>query len=164
MIFVTVGTHEQQFDRLIKKIDCLKRDEKIKDIVVIQKGYSQYTPKYCEYQDFFDHDSIVNYVKKARIIITHGGPSSFISVLQQNKVPIVVPRMKKYEEHINNHQMDFVKKVEKRKKNIIVVTDINQLGTTIDNYAAIVSKLDNRLNSNNLRFNKKLQNIVNEIL
>ena len=39
MIFVTVGTHEQQFDRLIKCVDELKRENIITEEVVIQSGY-----------------------------------------------------------------------------------------------------------------------------
>ena len=38
MIFVTVGTHEQPFNRLIQKVDELKRDGIIKDDVIIQTG------------------------------------------------------------------------------------------------------------------------------
>ena len=48
MIFVTVGTHEQSFERLVKKVDDLKRDKVIDEDVVIQKGYTDYEPLYCE--------------------------------------------------------------------------------------------------------------------
>ena len=49
MVFVTVGTHEQPFNRLIQKVDELKRDEVIKDDVIIQTGFSTYEPKYCQW-------------------------------------------------------------------------------------------------------------------
>lgn len=46
MIFVTVGTHEQQFNRLIKEVDRLKGEGFIQDDVFIQTGYSNpnYSP------------------------------------------------------------------------------------------------------------------------
>lgn len=44
MIFVTVGTHEQPFNRLIKKIDELKKDGIINEDVIIQTGFSTYEP------------------------------------------------------------------------------------------------------------------------
>ena len=50
MIFVTVGTHEQPFNRLIKKIDNLVKNDFIKEKVMIQTGFSTYKPKYCQYQ------------------------------------------------------------------------------------------------------------------
>ena len=49
MIFVTVGTHEQPFNRLIKEVDRLVADGKIKEKVVIQTGFSTYNPEHCEW-------------------------------------------------------------------------------------------------------------------
>lgn len=49
MIFVTVGTHEQPFNRLIQKIDELKKDGIINEDVIIQTGFSTYEPKYCQW-------------------------------------------------------------------------------------------------------------------
>ena len=40
MIFVTVGTHEQPFNRLVKAVDELKKDGVIVEKVIIQTGYS----------------------------------------------------------------------------------------------------------------------------
>ena len=95
MIFVTVGTHEQQFNRLIKYVDEIKREGTIQEEVIIQIGFSTYEPKYCKYAKFIPYDEMNEYVKKARIVITHGGPATFIMVLQAGKVPIVVPREKR---------------------------------------------------------------------
>lgn len=53
MIFVTVGTHEQPFNRLIKEVDIAKKNGLIDDEVIIQKGYSSYSPSYCNWKDFF---------------------------------------------------------------------------------------------------------------
>ncbi|CAM3215998.1 glycosyltransferase [Lactiplantibacillus plajomi] len=163
MIFVTVGTHEQPFNRLIKKIDELKRDELFGDDVVIQTGYSDYKPNNCEHSKFFGHDEMQQLVKDARIVITHGGPSSFIMPLQVQKVPIVVPRLKAFNEHVNNHQLDFARQVATRQKNILVVENIDNLGPTIHNYESEISKLNGSLESNNSRFNKSLQNMVDDL-
>ena len=46
MIFVTVGTHEQPFNRLIQKIDELKKDGIINEDVIIQTGFSTYETSY----------------------------------------------------------------------------------------------------------------------
>jgi len=52
MIFVTVGTHEQQFNRLVQAVDHLKKNGNIKDDVYIQTGFSTYVPQYCDYSNF----------------------------------------------------------------------------------------------------------------
>ena len=51
MIFVTVGTHEQPFNRLIKEVDRLKKEGIITDEVFIQTGFSTYEPQYCDWKN-----------------------------------------------------------------------------------------------------------------
>ena len=69
MIFVTVGTHEQQFNRLIEEIDRLKGNGIIKDEVVMQTGYCTYEPKYCEWSELLPYDQMLENVEKADIVI-----------------------------------------------------------------------------------------------
>ena len=78
MIFVTVGTHEQPFNRLIQKVDELKRDGVIKDDVIIQTGFSTYEPKYCQWSKLIPYQQMVKNVADARIVITHGGDGDII--------------------------------------------------------------------------------------
>lgn len=163
MIFVTVGTHEQPFNRLIQKIDELKRDGVINEEVIMQTGFSTYEPKYCISYKLIPFNKMNEYVEQARIVITHGGPASFIMPLQIGKTPIVVPRQKKYDEHVNDHQVDFSKAVEERMKNIIVVEDVNELADTINNYEDLTKKMSQEINSNNIVFNEKIE-IISENL
>lgn len=114
MIFVTVGTHEQPFNRLIQKVDELKRDGIIKDDVIIQTGFSTYEPNYCQWSKLIPYQQMVKNVADARIVITHGGPASFIMPLQIKKIPIVVPRQYQFNEHVNDHQLEFARNVAQR--------------------------------------------------
>lgn len=163
MIFVTVGTHEQPFNRLIRKIDELKRDGIIKEEVIMQIGYSTYEPKYCKWFKLLPYSEMVKNVKDARIVITHGGPASFIMPLQIGKVPIVVPRQKEFDEHVNNHQVDFSKAVEERMGIILTVTDINKLEDIIIHYNNYVEKMNQGINNNNKKFNDCLEQMVEEM-
>lgn len=163
MIFVTVGTHEQQFNRLIKEVDELKKEGVIKDDVFMQIGFSDYQPSYCEYSKMLDYADMEKWVKAADIVITHGGPSSFIMPLQYGKVPIVVPRMETYEEHVNNHQVEFVYEIEKRMNNIIGVYDIRELKHNILDYDNIVKSYSSALDGNNSRFCSQLETIIDSL-
>ena len=160
MIFVTVGTHEQAFNRLVQKIDELKKDGTIQDDVIIQTGFSTYEPKYCQWSKLIPYQQMIKNVADARIVITHGGPSSFIMPLQVGKTPIVVPRRREFNEHVNNHQVSFSRAVAQRIGTIIVVEDMAKLGETITKYDEIVSGMRSGLNSNNEIFNKELEKIV----
>lgn len=157
MIFVTVGTHEQPFNRLIQKIDELKKDGTIQDDVIIQTGFSTYEPKYCQWSKLIPYQQMVKNVADARIVITHGGPASFIMPLQVGKTPIVVPRQHQFNEHVNDHQVEFARNVSKRMGTIIDVGDI------ITNYDQIVAVMGHGMKSNNAKFNEELEKLVNKL-
>ena len=163
MIFVTVGTHEQPFNRLIKAVDELKRDGVITEDVMMQTGFSTYEPRYCKWSKLISYQDMVKNVENARIVITHGGPASFIMPLQIGKTHIVVPRQHKFEEHINDHQVEFARNVVERMGTIILVEDIEKLGKIITEYDEIVSGMRHRMCSNNKNFCVKLENIVADL-
>ncbi len=162
MIFVTVGTHEQQFNRLVEYMDKWASDHDEK--VIIQTGFSTYVPRYCEWGKLFSYDKMVDLVDNARIVITHGGPSSFIMPLRIAKIPIVVPRNQEFDEHVNNHQITFSRAVAERLGNIILVEDVNKLGVALENYERIVKNMKNSLESNNDRFCQEIEMIVEDIV
>ena len=65
MIFVTVGTHEQPFNRLVKTVDELKRDGVITEDVIMQTGFSTYEPKYCQWSKLIPYEQMIKNVAKA---------------------------------------------------------------------------------------------------
>lgn len=160
MIFVTVGTHEQPFNRLIQKVDELKRDGVIQEEVIIQTGYSTYEPKYCQWSKLIPYQQMVKNVEDARIVITHGGPASFIMPLQIGKIPIVVPRQHQFGEHVNDHQVEFARNVAERMGTIIVVEDVDQLADIIVDYHENGKK---GLRSNTKQFNSEFESIVGKL-
>ena len=164
MIFVTVGTHEQPFNRLIEEMDRLKQEGIITDEVQMQTGYCTYEPKYCKWEAFFPYRKMQELVQKADIVITHGGPSSFIMPLQYGKIPIVVPRQAKYQEHINDHQLEFVREVASRKGNIICVEQMEELKEIIINYATIAKDMSSGIKFNNAIFNEKFEEIATDLM
>lgn len=160
MIFVTVGTHEQSFNRLIECIDNLKKDSSIEEEVIIQTGFSTYEPQFCKWQKLFSYTEMVKKVAEAHIVITHGGPASFIAPLQLGKIPIVVPRKKCFGEHVNDHQVEFCNTVAKRQGNIIVVEELSSIKNLINDYDNIVANMPIKMKSNNAEFNRKFTEIV----
>ena len=159
MIFVTVGTHEQPFNRLIKEADRLVETSVIKDDVFIQTGYSTYEPQFCKWSSLISFDKMNELMETSDIIITHGGPATFMSAIANGKKPIVVPRQEKYDEHVNDHQVDFAQQVKERYNSIEVVTEISELG----NYLNQDLKIDGNESSNNNSFCTELRAIVKDM-
>ena len=154
MIFITVGTHEQPFNRLLIEIDRLIDEGKIKDDVFAQIGYSDYLPHNFQFEKFLSYSEMIENFKKADIIITHGGPSSFMDAIKLKKIPIVVPRQKDFNEHINNHQLVFAKELQSRNFPIIVVEDISKLNEALESLS--------RANLNKFEFNYNNSEFVNK--
>lgn len=164
MIFVTVGTHEQPFDRLIRCIDDLKASGRISEDVFIQTGFSDYEPSACSYSKLVSADRMNELIASAHIIITHGGPASFLAPLKEGKIPIVVPRMKLYGEHVNDHQVDFTRAVAARQGNIILVEDVSELAKTIKNYDTTIAAMNNKGFSNTEHFTSELEKIALDLV
>lgn len=160
MIFVTVGTHEQQFNRLLRQLDELKQNGDIEEDIIAQTGYSTYKAKTIKEIDFIPFFEMQSYFEKAHIVITHGGPSSFLEAIKYGKTPIVVPRQKKFDEHVNDHQVKFCKQVEARFGNIIVVENIEELGEMISDFDSFSSKLNSQEVNNNKVFNNSFSQII----
>lgn len=131
MIFVTVGSRDYQFDRLIKKVDEIVENGKISDSFFLQIGCSKYTPKNSKYVNFLDKEDFKNYQDMSDIIITHGGTGSIVSALKKKKQVIAVPRLKKYGEHIDNHQKQVTSALAEQGY-LLEVNDISELKIAIE--------------------------------
>ena len=158
MIFVTVGTHEQQFNRLIKEVDRLKKNGTIKEDVFIQIGYSDYKPKYCKWSKYIEFDEMQDYISKARVVITHGGPASFLSVLARNIPLIVVPRKLEFAEHVNDHQLDFARRINQQGYSIQYIDNINELELMLKEVESTKEFI-----SHNYKFNKEFIKVVKSL-
>lgn len=110
MIFVILGTQDKQFCRLIKEIEELKKDGIIKEKVVVQAGCTKYKSKEIEILEYIPMTDFTHYIKKAKYIITHGGVGSILDSLKYNKKVIAIPRLEKYNEHVNDHQIEIIEK------------------------------------------------------
>ena len=105
MIFVTLGSQKFQFNRLLKAVDELDTDEEI----FAQIGYSDYKPKNYKYKEFLDREEFATWEEKADIVITHGGTGAIIGAVKKGKKVIAVPRLSKYGEHVDDHQIQLIK-------------------------------------------------------
>ncbi|WML41213.1 PssE/Cps14G family polysaccharide biosynthesis glycosyltransferase [Neobacillus sp. OS1-2] len=109
MILVVLGTHELSFDRLLKEIDKQIEVGNINEEVVVQAGHTKYKSKNMTIFDFTTYERMGDLYKKANYIITHGGTGSITMGMKMGKKVIAVPRLIKYSEHNDDHQLEIVK-------------------------------------------------------
>lgn len=108
MIFITLGSQKFQFNRLLKKIDELVETKIINDEIFAQIGASDYIPHNYQYKDFLDREEFANIMSKSDIVITHGGTGAIIGAVKKGKKVIAVPRLAKYGEHVDDHQLQII--------------------------------------------------------
>lgn len=109
MIFVTVGSQKFQFNRLLRKIDELIQTGTIIEPVFAQIGESDYIPQNFAYKAFLDRDEFAEQMKKCELVITHGGTGAIIGAVKLGKKVVAVPRLAKYGEHVDDHQLQLIK-------------------------------------------------------
>lgn len=108
MIFVTLGSQKFQFNRLLIKIDELIEDGTIIQPVFAQTGASDYIPKNYAFQSFMDRETFAEYMSRCDTVITHGGTGAIIGAVKNGKKVIAVPRLAKYGEHVDDHQLQII--------------------------------------------------------
>ena len=102
MIFVALGTHEQPFERALDAVAPLAR----RDTVVVQHGH---TPPRLELEadwiEFADYETIVDLMAGSAAVVCHAGVGTIMTALAAGKTPVVVPRLQRFGEHVDDHQL-----------------------------------------------------------
>lgn len=151
MIFVTLGTQDKQFKRLLDAIEELNINEKI----IAQTGSTKFESNKMEIYKYLTPEKFEEYMKEARIIITHAGVGTIIEGLKLNKKMIVAARMKKYKEHVNDHQLQILNTFESAGY-IIALRDFNKLEDAIS-----MKFIPKKFVSNNKNFINLLDTEIN---
>lgn len=113
-------------NRLLQEIDKLIDEGKISDEIFAQIGYSTYLPKNFKYTDFLDDAKFQKCIENCDLLITHAGVGNIINGLKLNKKIIVFPRLRKFNEHVDDHQLEIAEHFEK-KKFVLLCTSVDNL-------------------------------------
>ncbi|MDF3265840.1 PssE/Cps14G family polysaccharide biosynthesis glycosyltransferase [Lactiplantibacillus plantarum] len=152
MIFIVLGTQKFQFNRLLKKIDTLIQNGKITEDVVAQIGHSDYKPVNFKYSYFLDNIEFNYLIEKCSLLITHSGVGTIITGLKKKKSIIVCPRLSKYGEHVDDHQIE-------------IAEDFFKVGYVLPCFD--IDKLENKIEQsyhfNFLDYHSKKNQIINTI-
>lgn len=108
LIFVSVGTQDIPFDRLLKSVEKQIELGNIKEKVIVQAGVTNFKSDKMEIVNFIPMDEFKKIIKESKIIICHGGVGTITDGLRNGKIVIACPRLAKYGEHINDHQLQII--------------------------------------------------------
>lgn len=131
MIFITLGSQKFQFNRLLRSVDRLVENGDIEDNIFAQIGCSDYEPHNYRYKKFLDRTEFADNIVKSDIVITHGGTGVVMEAVKHGKKVIAVPRLARYGEHVDDHQVQLLKQFEDMDI-IEVCHDLDHLDETIN--------------------------------
>lgn len=155
MILVILGTQDKSFERLIRDVEELVKKNIIKDKVIVQSGYTKYKSDILEIVPYLSQDDFDKYIKDAKYIITHGGVGSILTSLKYSKKVIAVPRLSKYKEHTNDHQIQIIDKFTKDKYILSYIEDgLEECVKKISSFKP------NKFVSNNSKFVDMIDNYI----
>lgn len=130
MIFVTLGTQDKKFTRLLVELDRLIENKIINEEIIVQAGYtSDYQSNNMKIFDLINKDEFDKIIKDTDLLITHGGVGAILTGLKYGKKIIAIPRLKKYKEHVNDHQIQIVENF--NAEGYIIGSDIDNLEENI---------------------------------
>ena len=130
MILVTLGTQNNSFHRLLEEVQKNIDNGNIKEEVIVQNGYTKFDSKQMKLIKEIPQDEFNKLIDQANLVITHGGVGSIITAITKGKKVIAIPRLKKYNEHVNDHQLDIIQTFDEMGY-IIGIQEVQQLGEAI---------------------------------
>lgn len=122
MIFVTTGTNGIPFDRLLREVDTVADEEPL----IVQHGPSNLRPPHATCLDYVSFSRLVELVREARVIVTHGGAGTILVALMNGKRPLVVPRLARFGEAVDDHQLELGRRLDEAEL-VTLVDDVGRL-------------------------------------
>lgn len=158
MIFVTLGTQDKPFKRLLKAVEEEIEKGTIKDTVIVQAGFTKYKSDKMIIHDYLPMEVFDEYIEQADLVICHGGVGSILGALNKKKKVIAAPRLKRYKEHVNDHQTQIIDNFIKQGY-IVGIRDMEELGDAIKKSKTFVPK---EYKSNRDNMIKLIEKLIDE--
>jgi UDP-N-acetylglucosamine transferase subunit ALG13 len=99
VIFATVGTHQDGFPRMLAALEALGDVD-----LVVQYGHGS-PPANARVADaFLPFPAMDANFAAADVVITHAGVGSILLAVRHGHQPIVMPRLHRLREHVDDHQ------------------------------------------------------------
>jgi beta-1,4-N-acetylglucosaminyltransferase len=125
LIFATVGSTQFRFDRLVQALEQLPSDE-----LFVQHGPVSPPAGAARSTAFMPFPEVVESMERADVVVCHAGAGSILCALRVGHVPVVVPRLKRFGETVDDHQVELASALAREGK-VLCVEDLDELGEAV---------------------------------
>ncbi len=126
--FVSVGNAQQSFARLLDEVARIS--PQLPQPVVVQHGHTAFAAAGCVSMDFLDPARYAEQIRTARVLVLHAGAGSVLHAIKAGHVPVVMPRLARFSEHVNDHQLAFAKQLAQAGR-VLLVEEAAQLADAV---------------------------------
>ena len=148
-VFAATGSRGFSFERLIRALDnadfkqcCSERVD-----MFVQIGSSSYIPKNLAYIDFLPSEEFAKRMDWADVVVTHGGTGAIVGALLKGKKVVAVPRLSKFHEAVDDHQVEFLKILAERNF-IVACFDLEEIASCVATaYSSEFAKFESNTNN-----------------
>jgi UDP-N-acetylglucosamine transferase subunit ALG13 len=162
LLFVTVGTDHHPFDRLVRWLDAwLQAGGKHRVRCLVQHGTS-IPASQADSSDYLAYDAMCAAMREAAAVVCHGGPSTIMLAADAGKVPIVVPRLRALQEHVDDHQLIFARRIA-GSETIALAESEDRFRALIDDALATPSAAPGVAGSHTAEALRRFEEIVDEL-
>lgn len=126
MIFATVGSTQIPFERFIRALETLPGDQ-----LLVQHGPVPPPAGAARANAFMQFPEMIESMEAADVVVCHAGAGSILCALRAGHRPVVVPRLKRYQETVDDHQVEFSRALAAEGK-VIAVEDLGRLNEAVE--------------------------------
>jgi UDP-N-acetylglucosamine--N-acetylmuramyl-(pentapeptide) pyrophosphoryl-undecaprenol N-acetylglucosamine transferase len=123
-LFVTMGTvHQFKFQRMVDLVDSILEDG---DEVIWQIGDLSTAQTSGQFFREMSDTDFTSCIQSADAVISHAGVGSVLKILDSGKVPILIPRLSKYQEHVDDHQFEISMMLQRLSLGILITDTLTR--------------------------------------
>jgi len=125
VIFITVGSTQIPFERLIHALEQLPSDQ-----LFIQHGPVPPPASAARSTAFMQFPEVIESMQEADVVVCHAGAGSILCALRAGHVPVVVPRLKRFQETVDDHQVELAQALAAEGK-VVSVEEVDRLAEAV---------------------------------
>lgn len=145
MIFITLGTQDMPFIRLLEQFQSYYIEHQLTEPVLVQSGFTPFKSELFTVVDYLDKDAFETTMNEAGLVITHGGAGSIFGALHHHKKIIAMPRLAQYHEHNDDHQIELIEQLSSMGHILYVKEDFNEIKDVWEAFVPIPYQTQNTI-------------------